>query len=227
MNTFKKSVLTAAIATTGVVGLTAGSVAQAEVSASVGIANIYFWRGYDLSQQNGETTEGEEAVSGGGGAPAVSGSLDYSHESGIYAGIWGSSGDETYGTEYDLYIGYGGSIGEDFTYDISFWDYNYPDTGNGADLQEFSIGLGYGAFGYYVMIPEDSDADYYYHNFSADLGSGFSAALGHWTGDDVDGSHLDLTYTLSDVSFTISQSSGDDYPEDVQFVVAYSLPLEM
>ena len=58
-------------------------VAHAEVAASVGVANMYLWRGMDL----------------GNGDAAVSGDLKYKHKSGAYAGIWGSSGDATNGNE--------------------------------------------------------------------------------------------------------------------------------
>ena len=65
---------------------------QAEVSASVGIANMYYWRGLDLGDD--------------GATPAVSADLNVS-SGGAYAGIWTSSGDHGAGTEYDLYAGYG------------------------------------------------------------------------------------------------------------------------
>jgi hypothetical protein len=42
----------------------------------------------------------------------------------MYAGIWTTS--ETGGTETDLYVGFSGSAG-DFSYDISYWLYMYPE----------------------------------------------------------------------------------------------------
>ena len=72
--------LSQAIALAGVMtaGLTAVSTAQAEVevSASASVANMYLWRGQDLS--------------GSSGVPAVSGDLTVS-ASGAYAGVWAYS----------------------------------------------------------------------------------------------------------------------------------------
>ena len=90
-------------------------VANAEVSASVGIASSYLWRGYDL---------GANADNGSFGTPAVSGDLSVGGN-GFTVGIWGSSGDSFAGTEYDLYAGYSGEAG-DFSYGLTFVSYVYP-----------------------------------------------------------------------------------------------------
>jgi len=49
--------------------------AAAEVSANFGATSNYIWRGVTLSNEG----------------PAIYGGLDYSHDSGIYAGLWQSS----------------------------------------------------------------------------------------------------------------------------------------
>ena len=43
------------------------------------------------------------------------------------------------------------------------------------------------------------------------------------------GYHLDATYNMGDLAFTLSQSFDDGvgYSEEVQFVVSYSIPLSM
>ena len=114
----KKTVLAASVAATMAAGLAAPSIAVAEVSGTVGVSNMYFWRGQDLTEGNAQ----------------VFGSLDYAHSTGLYAGIWGSS--ELGGTEYDLYAGYAGSLG-DFSYDIAYVDYNYPNSGEYTDDGEY------------------------------------------------------------------------------------------
>lgn len=205
MSTFKKSLIAAALVTTG-------AAAQAEVSGSAAIASSYLWRGFDL----------------GYGSAVVSGSLDYGHESGFYAGIWGSSGDDSYGSEYDLYFGWGGNVTDDVTVDISYVDYNYPNTLGATDFEEVMLGVGFGAFSLTFVEPTTSGADYNYFAGSADFGD-FNVTIGGWSGD-ADGTHIDLTYALGDLAFTLSQASGDSYDigsedPDTLFMVSYSLPI--
>ncbi len=107
-----------ALATAMTAGLVATTTTQAEVSASAGVASSYLWRGQNLSN----------------GAAVVSGSLDYSHESGAHAGAWVSSGDVAMGTEYDLYIGYAGEIGK-LSYDVGYIGYIYPSQSEEAALE--------------------------------------------------------------------------------------------
>ncbi len=203
MNTLKKSLVALVVAG-------AGATAQAEVSASVDIASSYLWRGFDLSF----------------GSAVVSGSLDYAHETGFYAGIWGSSGDDAAGTEYDLYAGWAGSFG-DFGVDISYVDYNYPTVFGAADFAEVILGLSYQDFGV-VWANGVDNADWNYYSAYAGLGA-FTFTYGFI---DVDGggtgSHVDIAYSYTDnLTFTLSQSfdKGVGYSEEVQFVVSYSIPI--
>lgn len=205
MHTIKKTLVAAAL-------VSAGAAAQAEVSGSVAIASSYLWRGFDL----------------GYGSGVISGSLDYASEAGIYAGIWGSSGDDSYGTEYDLYVGWGGEVFEGFSVDVGYVDYNYPDCAADCDFEEIVVGFGFGAFGFTYVEPTTSGADYNYYALSGGFGD-FSATYGMWdSGDGADGSHLDLTYGMGDLAFTLSQSFDDGVglSEEVQFVVSYSIPLD-
>ena len=224
MNTFKKTIVAAALATAGVS-------AQAEVSGSVAIASSYLWRGSDLSA----------------GSAVVSGSLDYAHESGIYAGIWGSSGDDSYGTEYDLYAGWGGNLTEEFSLDIGYVDYNYPNCGPGGttfeandgacDFEEVILGLAYGPVGFTFVEPTSTGKEYNYYALSYDI-SDFNFTVGHWDDDgsdddgSSDGTHIDVTYAMGDLAFTFSKAldaggAGDYFANDeAQFVVSYSIPIE-
>jgi hypothetical protein len=194
-------------------------VANAEVTASAGVANMYYWRGYDLGN--------------GSGTPAVFGDVGFS-EGGFYTGIWGSSGDNTLGTEYDLYIGYGGEAGK-FTYDFSLWNYNYPsamdEDGMEAspeigDLVEGVVALGYGpvtATYYHGM--QDLE-DYWYATLEASFGA-FSIKYGQ---HETDVSHIDLSYSYNDnLSFTLGQIVDDadgSVDDDLKFIVSYSMPIE-
>ncbi|WP_018275978.1 TorF family putative porin [Teredinibacter turnerae] len=235
---FSKKILAGAVAASLAMSAFA-PMANAEVSASVGVASTYLWRGFEL----------------GSGTPAVSGSLDYS-QGGFYAGVWGSSGDTTAGTEYDLYFGYGGEVGA-FTYDVSLISYIYPtgqfsETEGVGDFMEAIISFGVGpvSLTYHDNIAGTSDddiadgvnryafeEDYSYLNVSVALGD-FSVAVGHHfeDADDAassvtgDATHLDLSYAYNDnLSFTASAvvASDDGFEEaDPTFVVSYSLPIE-
>lgn len=207
MHTFKKTLVAAAL-------VSAGAAAQAEVSGSAAIASSYLWRGFDLS----------------GGSAVVSGSLDYADESGIYAGIWGSSGDDSYGTEYDLYLGWGGNLTEDFSLDIGYVDYNYPSPGNegATDFEEVILGLAYGPVSFTFVEPTTDGLEYNYYAIGYEY-EDFSFTYGMWDDDGADGGHIDVTYSMGDLAFTLSQVVDDEFYDgydETQFVVSYSIPLD-
>src|SRR5690606_29917851 len=114
MKKLSQVIALAGVMSAGLVGVQA---VQAEVSASAAVANNYIFRGVLM----------------GAGSAAVSGSLDYAAESGLYAGVWGTSGDGT-SDEYNLYVGFGGESG-DFSYDVNVLGYVYPTTK--IDLGQF------------------------------------------------------------------------------------------
>ncbi len=104
----------------------ASGAAMAEVSMNIGATSNYIWRGV--------TQTADEA--------AVSGGLDYSHESGFYAGTWTSSlGNNDAGAEVDFYAGFGGSV-SDFSYDINVTAYTYPQLED-ADFTEVGLSGSY------------------------------------------------------------------------------------
>ncbi len=88
-----------------ITGLCAGSAmlvggmatAQAGVSANIGVASNYIWRG--VTQTNNQA--------------AVSGGIDYEHDSGFYAGTWVSNASwtATASQEQDIYAGFGLTAG--------------------------------------------------------------------------------------------------------------------
>ena len=216
----KLSVLAVAIATA------APMAATAEVSGSLDIASQYLWRGQTL-------------LTGG----TVSGSIDYGHSSGAYAGVWASS--ESNKNEYDLYFGFAGET-DALSYDIGLVSYHYTGergTGNGPDdlnFQELYLSLGFGDFGVggYFGVGEFGDgaaaADnkdmYYYVSYGKEK---FGATLGHYAYDVSDEAytHLDLSYEVIDnLTFTASKilDLDDDNTvvtnDELQVVVSYSFP---
>lgn len=228
---FSKNLLTSAVAASVLTTAAFAPLAQAEVSASVGIASTYLWRGADL----------------GSGTPAVSGDINYS-VSGFTAGIWGSSGDTAAGSEYDLYLGYGGSVG-DFSYDFTLYNYVYP-TGNGydddgeTDMFEWvdaAVTVGFGPVSFSAFIPvgkENSSGDYMYYTLGGSVDK-FSLTIGLHADDpdlvvgcpegetECSPVHVNVDYAYNDnLTFTLSQFVADEpVNDDMKFIVSYSLPI--
>ena len=143
-------------------------VANAELSASLGVANMYLWRGQNLTPHGGQ----------------VHGGLQYDI-SGFYLGAWTSS--EEGGHETDLYLGYGGEVGG-FRYDVSYWNYLYPEDTvdeyttdttaspnvrtasgvkrglNDTNQQEIAVALGWGPIdaAAYINVDGDTPDDNYF-----------------------------------------------------------------
>lgn len=220
-NVFKKTLLATAVAGTLIGG--GMSTASADVSASVTAASMYLWRGINL------TPDGA----------AVSGSLDYSHENGFYAGIWTST--ETEGHETDLYAGFAGEVGG-FGYDIAYFYYMYPEE-NGPDedidksaLSDVYVGLSYGPVfaNFYQQVdndPYDDSLDLYYT-----VGGSynqFTFFYGGWEPEEdygTDYSHVQLDFAATDsLSFSVSKAvdDNDQIEKDPLFMVAYSLSFDL
>lgn len=205
----------------------APAAANAEVSASVGVANMYLWRGYDL----------------GNGDAQVSGDLSYSN-SGFYTGVWAASGDSAAGQEYDLYVGYGAEFGG-VSVDLSVWNYMYPSApeGNEQILDDFGglsdaiLSIGFAGFAVtaYDNIAGGSGNAYYtvsygYDAFSVLVGKhdvrGPDEDAGEPTGNSM--THIDLSYAYNDnLSFTVSQQVDKETDDDPKVIVSYSLPIDM
>lgn len=209
----KQNLIAGAIALSAMAGFSVPA-AHAEVSAAVGAANMYYWRGLDLGNGDAQVW-GDLKVSGGG----------------AYAGVWAGSGDAVNGQEYDLYAGYGNSMG-DFKFDISVWSYNYPKPdGEGeplspGDLVEVIGMIGFGpiAFTYYENV-EGAD-DYNYMTLAGTFGD-FTVKYGVHE-DDL--AHVDLTYAYNDkLSFTVGKVVDDAdgfYNDEAKFIVGFALPIE-
>jgi len=185
------------------------SVAQAEISANIGATSNYLWRGVT------QTDDGA----------AVSGGLDYAHDSGFYAGTWASNVDG--GEELDLYAGFGGEAGG-VGYDVGLIYYMYP-SGDDLDFTEIygSVSFGPASAGLAYTIDTEAggeDEHLYYHvSASTDLGDGWGlgGTIGYYDfdgGSDSDYMHGQVDITKSagdfgDFTFTVSlaeEESGDD-----------------
>jgi len=132
----RKTVLALSVAA---LGSTAAPVVQADEAASPHTisGNVTFTTDYIV-----------RGLSQTGRKPAVQGTLDYSHSSGLYAGTfwsnvswqgdffnrtapgvntaYGGNSDISASVEIDIYGGYRGSVGEDISYDVGATYYYYP-----------------------------------------------------------------------------------------------------
>jgi len=103
-----------------------------EFSGNVGFVTEYSFRGIAQSDER----------------PAVQGGFDAVHESGFYAGVWGSNVDfndnDEASAEIDGYFGYSGAW-NDLFYDLGYIYYAYPgaDSSLNYDFWEVSAALGY------------------------------------------------------------------------------------
>lgn len=193
--------------------------AQAELSGNVGATSNYLWRGVT------QTDDGA----------AVSGGLDYAHDSGFYAGTWVSNidfGGEDYdfdaSYEWDLYGGFAFELG-DFGFDLGYIYYAYPDAEVEGDID---FGEVYGSVGWewlslYVSYGTNSDdeaelfEDALYIEGSVsfeianDLSLGFTVANYDF---DLSGAEdyvhynasLTKTTELGDIGFMVSDTDIDD-----------------
>jgi uncharacterized protein (TIGR02001 family) len=217
----KKLTKAVAIASMMTAGVMSAQTATAEVSATADLATSYLFRGVEL----------------GGQAPLISASLDYSHESGIYTGIWAAGGDTTNGAEYDLYVGFAKEFG-DFGVDVGYVTYIYPSqaaSDDAGDIAEAYLSLSYAGFGLSVTKPVDpaTGSDFEYIAIEGGMGD-VSALVGYQNNEAKDSNytHLDVTYAFNDsLAFTASKVVQQDdmstLDQSLNFVASYSLPIEI
>jgi len=128
---------------------------QHSTSASVALANDYVWRGASQTLEDA----------------AISGAFDYSHASGLYAGVWASNVDfgDSASSEIDTYAGFASEISDTgIGYDIGWLRYIYPGTIDTEDYDwnEYHIGFSYSYFSASVNYSNDylalDDSGLYY-----------------------------------------------------------------
>jgi len=152
--------------------------ANAELSANVAMSTDYVWRGFTQTL----------------GDPATSGGFDYAHESGAYAGIWGSNVDfgTTANMEFDAYAGYAADVAEGVGIDVGVIRYMYPDEGalnwnevyGSVSYMGATLGLAYSD----DVYGGDVDGIYYSAGYEAALPMDvtLSASIGYY---DIDASN--------------------------------------
>ncbi len=168
----KKLIASSVLTATALAGISAP--AMADLSANVGYASEYYYRGI---------LQKESSASAG---------IDF-EQSGFYAGAW--TADVGDGLEYDVYGGYGMDVG-DVTLSAGFTGYYY--TGEFDDTyEEFNLSAGWKfiSVGYSIGEYDNFDGesqDYDFLEVTAEY-EGFYATYGEF-GDDFDGDYIEIGY---------------------------------
>ena len=213
------------------VSITAPSAFAVEgLSANVGATSNYLWRG---------VTQTDDAA-------AISGGIDYAHESGFYAGTWASNvdfGDDA-SAELDFYLGFGGELGQGFGYDVGYIYYAYPDSAQTDSTNEYDFGEVYGSLSYSYFsvsanygVNNDDGAEWadsaLYISADAELevAEGLTLALhiGDYSFDDdyKSDDYSDYGVSLSKDGFTFAVSDTDMDNDDLKFTVSYSIDIDL
>ena len=191
MKTFIKTAVVAAL-------LGMSSLAQADLSANVGYASEYHFRG--ILQKNS----------------SASGGLDF-EEGGFYIGTWAADvGD---GLEVDGYLGYGATVGD---IDLSIGATGYFYTGDFDDTYtEINLGAGFGPLSLDIAIGTyDGDFDpvtagdqdaYTFVSLTYAADNGFYGTLGTFS-QDADGEYLELGYgtTVAEIDLGVAVILAND-----------------
>ncbi len=147
--------------------------AFAELAANGAITSNYVFRG--------ETQTDDK--------PAVQGGIDWTHETGFYAGAWGSTLKETCdnrpagsacgssnpqgsGLEVDLYGGWTYKFNDQYAMDLGYIIYEYTDSDFSKGTRELYLGLNMGPFRLTYYDGDDQSTtpnDYSYIDFGMDL----------------------------------------------------------
>lgn len=189
-----------------------GSSSFGEISATFGIYSDYVFRGYSLTDEQ----------------PAIQGSLDWSHSSGFYAGVWGSNVEIGTGNlELDYYVGYAGEA-QSINYDLSLVYYTYPSSGAKDEYFEVlgSVGTDFGFASVTVGVGYSwdqnaigGDAVYFYGDLEVPVPVGNSDAapylfahLGHqdWAGSKWLEWNAGVGVSLIGLDFTVSYIDTDE-----------------
>jgi uncharacterized protein (TIGR02001 family) len=187
--------------------------ATAAVEGNIGVTSNYIWRG---------TTQANDDA-------AVSGGLDYSHDTGIYVGTWASSiGGGNY--ELDLYAGFSAESGP-LGYDVGVITYLYPVGEVESDFTELYANVSYDMFSagiaYEISAEDDDDGDLYYSaglDFDIDEAMGVSVYVGSYNFDNdanEDYIHYGAALAKGDFTFAIDATDLDEPADDPRVSVSW------
>ena len=183
----------------------AATAAQAEFSANVALSTDYVWRG--VSQTNED--------------PAISGGFDYNHDSGFYAGVWGSNVEfhSDAHIELDLYGGWAHDFGNGFGLDLGVIGYNYPSEDD-LNFQELYVGGSYKFVSAKYSYDPDNKNGYLEAAVDFEVGQGVNlgAHVGHYDfdqGDDYTDYKLAVSKELGGFGFELAYTDTDIDNSDI------------
>jgi hypothetical protein len=163
--------------------LLTGGIAQADMSANLGFASDYYYRGIFQAPSS------------------VNGGLDF-EKNGFYVGTWAA--DVKDGLEIDGYFGYGGEVG-DVGYSIGYTGYFY--TGDFDDTyQEINLGGSYGLLSVDVAIGEYDNfggptQDYTYYALTLEKDGFYGKYAGF--SQDFDGEYIEAGFGTTIAEFDV------------------------
>jgi uncharacterized protein (TIGR02001 family) len=181
----------------------------AGVSGGIGYANDYIFRGQ--SQTQGESS--------------LSGHFDWTHDSGVYAGVWTGEVDfDGADRETDMYFGYAMDVGS-IGIDVAYVDYAY--SGNDAlDGSEIWLTGTMGDMSVLYVMGQDDWNDYTEFGYSV---MGVDLSFGRWdnVGDNMKISKsfdlpMGLEGSMAYVDFTADSDSGMMDEDAVVFSISKS-----
>jgi len=218
---------------TAVAAALTSSVAAAELSANAGIFSNYIWRGV--------TQTADEAAGQGG--------IDWSDDSGLYAGTWVSTLGGGNGYEMDVYVGFAGEAG-DVGYDLGVVTYQYPVAPGGNFTEVYASGtVSIVTVGIAATVDSSASTDGgafddgdLYINGSLDFPvskSDVSIYAGSYAFDndgdvgvgDLDYSHIGASLSKDGFTFAVDKNDIDGSSataeDNVRFTVSYSVDFEL
>lgn len=198
--------------------------ARAELSANIGVASNYYFRGFS-------ETDGGAAVQGG---------LDWESPTGFYVGTWASNVEFGNGTSYelDLYLGFANELDNGLGYDFGYLYYAYPDAPGSADFGEIYGALSFNLFsiGAAYVVNDSSDSVlvtgdlYYYAGIELPLANEFGLGflVGRTAFDDSDAENYthfvaSLGKDSSFGAFSFNLEYEDSFDKDVKAWVGWTL----
>lgn len=212
----KLTQLAAAVALTAGAISAAPAMAEGSLSANIGYASEYYYRG--IIQKNSSASAG----------------IDYEN-SGFYIGAW--SADVGDGLEVDGYLGWGFETDGGFSASVGYTTYQYTGETFDSEYNEFNLNLGYGFASLEYSVGEhgkeegvlDEDSDYSFVALTLEH-NGFYGTYGAFF-DDWDGEYLELGYGTTIGGFdagvafiftaegTGDELNGWDYDDDDEAIV--------
>jgi len=189
------------------------------ITANIGATNNYMWRGVTQTDKN----------------PAISGGIDFSHNSGLYIGAWASNidfgSDAT--TETDFYAGFASQMGE-VSYDFGYIYYGYPD-GEDLNFSEVMASASWNFLSVGVSTTAHSDWEsdfgddtYFELNLTFDVFKDveFGMHLGSYDFD-MGTDYLDYNMSLSKAGFSFMVSAVDEDEIDDEYSISISYTHEV